>query len=514
MKKLFALCLTVVLMLTCLTACDTVDSIFGGKSGVGKEYYENCAVFTFDDFESRICITLDRTGLDEGAIYYQVNLEEGALSIKYKESGLININNEQPLGEFTADDEMPVGGSGGYVEGKKIILIFESFSNVRGEIIIAFTQTALNAVYNELQLHQHEYYYETIEDAHKKVYTCECDWLEERDFEPHYDDDNDGECDECEYFVGISHEDHNWGYDVNETSHRQIFACGCESPENYEAHYNYDGDNLCDACGYEMSVNKETCNHQWDDGVEVEGGTGAYLMEYTCTICGEKEQQIITVIPPEGNHFLRNQAGAEWLREISADDVAEIKMISGGGGPLPPISFTYISSSRDKAVVSSIFEEYYWLDSKPVSEEFTQIPDGGYFIVQFVLNNGEVKQLYFINGDFYYDGNGNYFELVRLPVFRDGTNFVNHYGFERQYNPCPIHLIDGTPVCEIPLSEFEFIELRDDIYLDNELPTHYLAINGERVYFIKGEYFYIGDDRSVYYQLLGNLDELIAEYNK
>ena len=332
------------------------------------------------------------------------------MSIKYKESGLININNEQPLGEFTADDEMPVGGSGGYVEGKKIIIIFESFSNVSGEIIIAFTQTALNAVYNELH--------------------------------------------------------------------------------------------------------KETCNHQWDDGVEVEGGAGAYLIEYTCTVCGEKEQQIITVIPPEGNHFLRNQAGAEWLREISADDIDEIKMISGGGGPLPPISFTYISSSRDKAIVSSIFEEYYWLDSKPVSEESTQIPDGGYFIVQFVLNNGEVKQLYFINGDFYYDGNGNYFELVRLPVFRDGTNFVNHYGFERQYNPCPIYLIDGTPVCEIPLSELEFIELRDDIYLDNEFPTHYLEINGERVYFIKGEYFYIGDDRSVYYQLIGNIDELIAEYNK
>ena len=53
----------------------------------------------------------------------------------------------------------------------------------------------------------------------------------------------------------------------------------------------------------------------------------------------------------------------------------------------------------------------------------------------------------------------------------------------------------------------------DDIYLDNELPTHYLEINDERVYFIRGEYFYIGDNRSRYYQLLGNLEELIAEYS-
>ena len=215
----------------------------------------------------------------------------------------------------------------------------------------------------------------------------------------------------------------------------------------------------------------------------------------------------------EGNHFIRNQAGAEWLCEITAEDIAEIKMISGGGGPLPPVSKTHISSSRNDAVISSIFEEYYWLDSTPVSEERTQIDDGGYFIVQFILNNGETKQLYFINGDFYHDGNGNYFELVRLPVFRDGTNFVTRYGFERQYDPCQIHLIDGTPVCEIPLSEFEFAELTDDIYLGNELPTHYFELHGERVYFIRGEYFYIGEDRRVYYQLIGNLDQLIAEYS-
>ena len=215
----------------------------------------------------------------------------------------------------------------------------------------------------------------------------------------------------------------------------------------------------------------------------------------------------------EGNHFIRNQAGAQWLSEITADDIAEIKMISGGGGPLPPVSKTHISSSINDAVISSIFEEYYWLDSTPVSEERTQIVDGGYFIVQFILNNGETKQLYFINGDFYHDGNGNYFELVRLPVFRDGTDYVTRYGFERQYDPYQIHLIDETPVCEIPLSEFEFTELTDDIYLNDELPTHYLEIHGERIYFIKGEYFYIGDNRSVYYQLIGNLDELIAEYS-
>ena len=315
----------------------------------------------------------------------------------------------------------------------------------------------------------------------------------------------------CDYFTKESDHEHTWKYVQYETGHFKQYTCGCPSPDIFGEHRDSDADLSCDICDYDMS-NVGKCDHQWDEGVEVESGTGAYAMEYTCLLCGSKHKEIITIIPPEGNHFIRNQSGAEWLSQITADDIAEIKMISGGGGPLPPVSFTHISSSTDKAVISNIFEEYYWLDSKPVSEDKTQIADGGYFIVQFILNDGTVKKLYFINGDFYHDGNGNYFEIVRLPVFRDGTNFVNHFGFEIWDRECSVYLTDGSLVASIPTNELEFIELTDDIYLGAEEPTHYVEMNGERLCFIKDCYFYIGDDRSVYYQLVGkNLDELIAE---
>ncbi len=272
------------------------------------------------------------------------------------------------------------------------------------------------------------------------------------------------------YALNEEEHEHTGEWYMNEEIHFYEYTCGCETKDVAELHLDGDGNGLCDICSYQMVA--------------------------------------------EGNHFIRNQAGAEWLCEITAEDVAEIKMISGGGGPLPPISFTHISSSRNEAVISSIFEEYYWLDSKPVSEESTQIADGGYFAVQFILNSGAVKKLNFINGDFYHDGNGNYFELVRLPVFRDGTNFVNHYGFEIWEKYCQVHLIDETFVCEIPVSEFEFEELTDCIYLGNTDPARYIEMNGERLYFILDSYFYIGADRSVYYQLVGkNLDQLIANYN-
>ena len=216
----------------------------------------------------------------------------------------------------------------------------------------------------------------------------------------------------------------------------------------------------------------------------------------------------------EGNHFLRNQAGAQWLCEITAEDIREIKMIFGGGGPLPPVSKTSISSSKNKDVISSIFEEYYWLDLKPLYEDKPHIFDGGYFIVQFILSNGTVKELYFTTGNYYYDVNDNCFELVRLPVFRDGMDFVRYYGFENRKDYCRVHLIDETFVCVIPVSEFAFTKLTDDIYLGDTAPTRYIEINDERLYFIKDCYFYIGDNSSVYYELVGkSLDQLILEYS-
>ena len=284
----------------------------------------------------------------------------------------------------------------------------------------------------------------------------------------HIDDNGDLRCDVCGYNFG--HQGREFYYVSGYDGHcEHMIGESCDGSCQKSPHEDWDADMFCDICGYEM------------------------------------ELRVV-------NDILRNQAGAEWLNDVSAEDVAEIKMISGGGGPLPPISFTHISSTTDKAVISSIFKDYYLLEVRSVSEERTHIDDGGYFTVQFVLNNGETKLLYFINGDFYHDGNGNYFELVRLPVFQDGTNFVNYYGFEILEQESCVYLEDGLLVAVIPTKELEFTELMDDIYLGGNTPTHYIEMNGEKIYFLSEYYFYINDDRSTYYQLEGkNLYELIAE---
>lgn len=262
MKKILVLFLAIALMIPCLTACDMLDGIFGKKSGVNEKYYENCAVLTFDGFDDEISIALDRTVRGEGTVYYQVNLEEGALSIGCKDTGYIHT--WQPIGEFTADAVMPVEGSGGYVEGDEISITLEAHSPVSGEIIIAFTLDALRAVHKDIERHEHEYYYETKSDAHKKIYTCDCTNLEERDFEAHYDDDNDGECDECEYYMGKPHRYHDYYFDINEDSHMQVFTCGCVS-EGFEPHYNNDGDEFCDVCGWNLVGHIHTTEKYQDE---------------------------------------------------------------------------------------------------------------------------------------------------------------------------------------------------------------------------------------------------------
>ena len=201
MKKLTVCVLSIIFSLCCLAACDFSNRRCGYDDSLSCKRYENCAVFTFDDFAIRTpaSFELDRAGLGEGEIYYQVNLEEGALSIKYKDAGI--IYSEELLGEFEASEAMNVNGSGGYVEGDKITVTFEATSPVSGEITIAFTEDALKAVHKDLELHEHTGELGFSDYAHWYQYTCGCET--EDIAEEHLDGDLDGECDVCKYYMGI-----------------------------------------------------------------------------------------------------------------------------------------------------------------------------------------------------------------------------------------------------------------------------------------------------------------------
>lgn len=256
-------------------------------------------------------------------------------------------------------------------------------------------------------------------------------------------------------------------------------------------------------------LKEEECNHEWDDGVEVEGGNGGYVMEYTCTLCGDKKRETITIIPPE-NHFLRNQAGCEWLNEITAEDIAEIKIISGAVG-VAPGNLNNISSSTDEAVISRIFEEYYWLDTAPISKMEGQISGGSGATVEFILKNGTAKELYINNGN-YLDTNGDYFALLFTPKFKDTDNATKAYGFITYIGTGTVYDSDNNPVCEIPIDALEF-----DYDMDLDLPdlepyNYVLKTEFGDLEFISPDIFNMETGETCV--LVGkDLNELIVEYS-
>ena len=284
-------------------------------------------------------------------------------------------------------------------------------------------------------------------------------------------------------------------YALNEEEHEHIFTytsageighyitsslCGCSYEEGTLDHYDENTDLICDACGYDM-------NEDYPPLVD-------------------------TTIP------LRNLTRCEWLNELTAEDIAEIKIIGEAVG-VAPGNLKNVSSSTDEAVIARIFEEYYQLDTRPISKMEGQIDGGGGVTVKFILKDGTAKELYINNGN-YLDTNGDYFELLSTPKFKDTDNATKAYGFITYLGTGTVYDKDNNPVCEIPIDELEFVE--SDGCVDAVVTGYYYTVETEfgTLYFdYSNDLFYLqfeeGEvDYIEFYRLVGkNLDELIAEYS-
>ena len=284
-------------------------------------------------------------------------------------------------------------------------------------------------------------------------------------------------------------------YALNEEEHEHIFTytsageighyitsslCGCSYEEGTLDHFDENMDLICDACGYDMNA--------------------------------DYPPLVDTTIP------LRNLTRCEWLNELTAEDIAEIKIIGEAVG-VAPGNLKNVSSSTDEAVIARIFEEYYQLDTRPISKMEGQIDGGSGVTVKFILKNGTAKDLYINNGN-YLDTNGDYFELLFTPKFKDTDNATKAYGFITYLGTGTVYDKDNHSVCEIPIDELEFVE--SDGCVDAVVTGYYYTVETEfgTLYFdYSNDLFYLqfeeGEvDYIEYYQLVGkNLDELIAEYS-
>lgn len=219
--------------------------------------------------------------------------------------------------------------------------------------------------------------------------------------------------------------------------------------------------------------------------------------------------EIVGDSPTPTNHFLRNQAGCEWLNEITAEDIAEIKIIGEAVG-VAPGNLKNIRGCTDEAVIARIFEEYYWLDTAPISKMEGQIVGGSGVTVKFILKDGTEKELYINNGN-YLDNEGNYFKLLYTPKFEESDNVAEAYGFITYIGTGTVYDKDNNPVCEIPIDALEF-----DYDLDLDLPdlepyNYVLKTEFGALEFISPEIFYMETGEACV--LVGkDLAVLIAEY--
>ena len=302
--------------------------------------------------------------------------------------------------------------------------------------------------------------------------------------EDHVDEDANGTCDNCGH--KIEHE-HTGEWYMNEKIHFYEYTCGCESPDIAELHLDSDNNGFCDICEYEMPE----------------------------------------IVSPT-NYFLRDQLGAEWIKEITAEDIAEIKIISEAVG-VAPGSLKKLTSSTDEAVIARIFGDCHFCEILSIPKSEGQIDGGGAVTVKFILKDGTVKALYINNGN-YCDPNGNYFELLHTPHFEDTDNKSEYYGFITYIGRGTVYDKDNNTVCEIPINELEYVITGYDFSLFNNGYDYCVDTEFGKLYFVKFEifasegdglelvrvdyYFIAENDTEFCYRLVGkNLDELIAEYS-
>lgn len=282
---------------------------------------------------------------------------------------------------------------------------------------------------------------------------------------------------------------------------------------------------LCLCCLTACGERKWKCSdtHHWILSPQIWDNTGEIYFygkhidrddNWRCDVCGyEMELRVV-------NDILRNQAGAEWLNDVSAENIAEIKIISEAVG-VAPGTFKDISTTTDEAVIERVFEDIFLSEVISIPKSEGEVDGGGAITIKFIFKGGQVKELHLNNGN-YRDTNGNHFELLNVPSFNEEDNSTKSYGFITYRGYGELYDAGGGTICSFWMDEIEFIKVTDDIVLDTKPITHYVETEFGKIYFLSDEYFYVegiveGDPwvgtKPQYFQLVGkNLEELIYDY--
>ena len=238
MKKLLALCLTVVLCLCCLASC--------GITGFRSISYQDADTerLLMDNYAPKRAKPGDIVVLRTGPIM-DANLDLYANGVK-----LDNTHNDSDYWEyiFTMPDE-------------DVVITHDIIGGFGYKECVNHIDENKDGICDDCG-HEHTISYISAgESGHFENYTCGCP--HDHGAVPHYDENGDYICDACGY-VMPEHE-HTSEMRSNEYAHWYVNTCGCETPENSAKHGDIDGDFLCDDCGYDMNEHEHTYEYNHDD---------------------------------------------------------------------------------------------------------------------------------------------------------------------------------------------------------------------------------------------------------
>ena len=294
MKKLLALCLTVVLCLCCLASC---GSAHGENTWFSEEKLTECLVGDLPTIEKKYVnhndedIYVSFTSKEREA--YVVSVFEYLKSQNFKYLGTRGEQASTLAGSFTTYYFKPATElSEFYVDSSYKFVYSDGTLDEGGDpifcILTIYDYEAKNLEYGTknfayntlitlrykseaplsgryaLNEEEHEHtitYVSAGESGHFENYTCGCP--HDHGAVPHYDENGDYICDACGY-VMPEHE-HTGEWHTSESTHYYQYTCGCPSPDIAELHSDYDENFICDICEYVMNGHEHTYEYNHDD---------------------------------------------------------------------------------------------------------------------------------------------------------------------------------------------------------------------------------------------------------
>ena len=205
-----------------------------------------------------------------------------------------------------------------------------------------------------------------------------------------------------------------------------------------------------------------------------------------------------------------------WLTDLTADDIARVKISQWYSRELDDSPFVYVQSTTHKDVIASILGDYQRLRVDITSEGWLPEEGAGGLTATFVLSDGSVREINFVSGHYRMDEN-TYFSVSVIPSLMpyDNENVIDSFSLRLEsdsYVACKTG--GGETVTVYGLEELEFTDYREHVdykmsdclyYVETETGTIY--IYNDTVFGLVCESFHEQKYCSVtyggFYQILG-----------